>query len=229
MTITPNALSGRRSMRSRRRCHLDRPQARRPVMTLQSETAPTSGDPVAPVAPGVTALAHRRRRGRIAVRRLDRGRDPPLPPGQHGGRGLLHRHGAVRLRLRVGTDGSPVNPVHRPTTTLGRGAGDLHGAVRRVGAAGPGRRGGCAGVGLAASPVGPGRLGLDPRQARPAQPDPGVAAEPGVGRPDALRPRRVPTSGSVSPPHRRLPCADNSSTWARTDSTWSAPARAVRP
>ena len=77
--------------------------------------------------------------------------------------------------------------------------------------------------------AGLGGLGLDPRQARAAQPDPGVAAEPGVGHPGALRPRRGVRDGSVSPPHRRLPCAGSSSTWDRTDSTWSAPAHAVRP
>jgi len=37
------------------------------------------------------------------------------------------------------------------------------------------------------------------------------------------------TRRSAGPPHRRSPCADGSSTWDSTDSTWSAPAHAVRP
>lgn len=68
-------------------------------------------------------------------------------------------------------------------------------------------------VGLATGPGAVGRVGLDHRQARPAQPDQGVAAAPGAGRPGALRRGTVPTPPGV---HRlRRTDRDPGARWRR--------------
>ena len=139
---------------------------------------------------GATAPARRRRRGRIAGRGPACGGGPRVPPGRHGGCGLLDRDGADRPRRRVGARRRAVHAVHRPTATLGRGACGLHGAVRGAGAPGTELGGGGTRVGLAAGSVGPGGVGVGSRQAESAQPEQSVAAEPPVGRSGNPRRRR---------------------------------------
>ena len=188
-------------------------------MQLRRKDSPRSEDHVEPAVPEVSRRpAHRRDpmagsmfAGFVAAALL------PVLASRHGGCGLLHRDGAVRMGLRVGALGGAVDSVHRPAAALGRGARDLHGGVWCAGALRPGRRCGRASLGLAAGSVGLGGLGLGPRQADDSQSLKGVAAVPGVGRSGGTRPGR---GVRADPPrHRTLSCDARSTRRRGTVST----------